>query len=168
VVPERDVRPADAHARLALFQRQFPYFVPLKRIIPAVHLAVFRLSGGRYGTLLAGHKMLLLTTKGRRSGKRWAVPLLYMEHDGRFLVIGSNWGGPRSPLWVANIAAEPHVRLRVGRRKLRATAHVASGEERDQLWSFVKENYDRYATYERRLGASREIPLVVLTPDGAA
>jgi deazaflavin-dependent oxidoreductase (nitroreductase family) len=147
-----------------MFQPTFPFFVPLKRIIPAIHLAVFRVSGGRYGTLLAGHKMLLLTTTGRRSGKRWTVPLLYMDKGDLYLVIGSNWGGPKSPLWVANVTADPNVRIRVGRRKLRATAHIAQGEERELLWSFVKQSYDRYESYERRLGDTREIPLVVLTP----
>jgi hypothetical protein len=52
-----------------VFQRTFPFFVPLKRMIPAVHLAVFRATNGRLSSKLAGQKMLLLTTNGRRTGK---------------------------------------------------------------------------------------------------
>jgi F420H(2)-dependent quinone reductase len=147
-----------------VFSRKLPWFLPLKRVIPFVHGAVFKASGGRLGTKLAGHKMLLLTTTGRRSGKRWTVPLLYMDDGDRYLVIGSNWGGEKDPLWVANVAANPAVRLRVGRRKVKATAHVAAGRERERLWTFVKQNYDRYENYERNLDGRREIPLVVLTP----
>ncbi|MEO8456313.1 MAG: nitroreductase/quinone reductase family protein, partial [Chloroflexota bacterium] len=99
-----------------MFSRHLPWFVPLKRVIPFVHEAVFKVSGGRLGTMLAGHKMLLLTTNGRRSGKRWTVPLLYMDDGDRYLVIGSNWGGEKDPLWVANVAANPSVHIRVGRR----------------------------------------------------
>jgi deazaflavin-dependent oxidoreductase (nitroreductase family) len=147
-----------------VFLRTFPYFSPLKRVIPAVHLAVFRATNGRFGSKLKGQHMLLLITKGRRSGKRWTVPLLYVPDADRYVVIGSNWGGDRDPLWVRNVAASPEARVQVGPKKLRVTAHIATPDERPRLWSLVTAAYPGYDTYAHRLASVREIPLVVLTP----
>ena len=147
-----------------MFQRTLPWFTPLKRVIPAVHLAVFRASNGRLSSKLAGQKMLLLTTTGRRTGKCRTVPLLYVDDGEAMIVIGSNWGGTRDPLWVSNVIENPDVRVQVGSKKRRVTAHVATPDERPRLWSLVTAQYPGYETYAQRLGGVREIPLVVLTP----
>jgi deazaflavin-dependent oxidoreductase (nitroreductase family) len=165
VVPERDVRPAQA---LSVFQRTFPFFTPLKRVIPAIHLAVYRLTNGRLSAKLAGQKMLLLTTTGRRTGKPRTVPLLYVDDGEAIVVIGSNWGGPAHPLWVRNLLANPEARVQIGARKGRVTASVASGPQRERLWSLVTAAYSGYQDYAQRIGGAREIPLVVLTPRKAA
>jgi deazaflavin-dependent oxidoreductase (nitroreductase family) len=151
-----------------MFQRAFPFFVPLKRAIPAVHLAVYRLTNGRLSATLAGQKMLLLTTTGRRTGKPRAVPLLYVDDGETVVVIGSNWGGGAHPLWVRNLLAKPEARVQIGPRKRRVTASVASGPERERLWQLVTGTYAGYKHYARRIGDAREIPLVVLTPRKAA
>jgi deazaflavin-dependent oxidoreductase (nitroreductase family) len=90
-----------------------------------------------------------------------------MDDGDQFIVIGSNWGGTKNPLWVANVVSNPSVRVQVGRRRMKATARVAPGEERARLWTRVT-SYDRYESYAKRLGETREIPLVVLTPVAAA
>lgn len=151
-----------------MFERTFPFFVPLKRIIPVVHLAVFRATNGRLGSKLAGQDMLLLTTTGRRSGKRRTVPLLYVPDGETYVVIGSNWAGPRHPLWVGNLLANPEARVQVGPKKRRVTAHIASGPERERLWRLVTSTYPGYEDYARRIGGVREIALVVLTPQTSA
>ena len=147
-----------------MFQRAFPYFVPLKRIIPAVHLAIFRASNGRFGSKLAGQDMLLLTTTGRKSGKPRTVPLLYVPDGENFVVIGSNWAGPKHPLWVGNLLSKPEARVQVRSKKRKVIAHVASGPERERLWALVTKQYSEYNEYARRIGGKREIALVVLTP----
>jgi deazaflavin-dependent oxidoreductase (nitroreductase family) len=151
-----------------MFLRTFPFFVPLKRVIPAIHLAVYRLTNGRLSARLAGQKMLLLTTTGRRTGKPRTVPLLYVDDGGTIVVIGSNWGGPAHPMWVRNLLAKPEARVQIGPRKRRVTASVASGSERERLWQLVTSTYAGYKNYARRIGDAREIPLVVLTPRKAA
>ncbi|MEK7246960.1 MAG: nitroreductase family deazaflavin-dependent oxidoreductase [Chloroflexota bacterium] len=151
-----------------MFARTFPYFTPLKRIIPAAHLAVYRATNGRMSSKLAGQHMLLLTTKGRRTGKRRVVPLLYVPDGDDLIVIGSNWGGPAHPLWVRNLLANPEARVQVGPKKRRVTAQVASGPERERLWQLVTSTYAGYNDYAGRVGDAREIPLVVLTPRKAA
>jgi F420H(2)-dependent quinone reductase len=151
-----------------VFRRTLPYFTPLMRAIPAVHLAVYRLTNGRLSAKLAGQKMLLLTTTGRRTGKHRTVPLLYVDDGEAMIVIGSNWGGTRDPLWVRNVIENPDVRVQVGPQKRRITAHVATPDERPLLWSLVTAQYPGYEAYAQRLGGVREIPLVVLTPRTAA
>ena len=151
-----------------MLQRTFPFFVPLKRIIPAIHLAVFRASNGRYGSRLAGQDMLLLTTTGRRSGKKRTVPLLYVPDGDTYVVIGSNWAGPKHPLWVGNLLANPEARVQVGPKRRKVTAKIASGAERERLWELVTRQYSEYNEYARRIGDRREIALVVLAPRTAA
>jgi deazaflavin-dependent oxidoreductase (nitroreductase family) len=151
-----------------VFQRTLPWFTPFKRMIPAVHLAVYRLTNGRLSARLAGQKMLLLTTTGRRTGKPRTVPLLYVDDGETIVVIGSNWGGPAHPLWVRNLLTNPEARVQIGPRKRRVTASVASGSERERLWQLVTSTYASYKDYARRIGDAREIPLVVLRPRKAA
>jgi len=151
-----------------VFQGAFPFFVPLKPAIPALHLAVYRLTNGRLSARLAGQKMLLLTTTGRRTGKPRTVPLLYIDHGETMIVIGSNWGGPAHPMWVRNLLAKPAARVQIGPRKRRVTASVASGPERERLWQVVTGTYAGYKDYARRIADAGEIPLAVLTPRTAA
>jgi F420H(2)-dependent quinone reductase len=151
-----------------VFQRTLPWFTPLKRVIPAMHLAVFRASNGRYGSKLAGQDMLLLTTTGRRSGKKRTVPLLYVPDGDTYVVIGSNWAGPKHPLWVGNLLANPEASVQVGPERRTVTARVASGAQRERLWKLVTRQYSEYHEYARRIGDRREIALVVLTPRKAA
>jgi len=147
-----------------VLSRHFPYFTPLKWLIPAVHLAVYRATDGRWSSKLKGQHMLLLTTTGRRSGQKRTVPLLHVPAGKNMIVIGSNWGGSRSPDWVANIRANPEVSIQAGKRRVRATARVAEGEERARAWSLVTAQYAGYEAYAHRLRDVREIPLVILTP----
>ena len=149
-----------------MFARTFPYFVPLKRIIPAVHLAVYRVTNGRYSSKLAGQHMLLLTTRGRHSGQQRTVPLLYVADGEKMIVIGSNWGGQRNPGWYWNLLAEPDARVQAGRRKLRVTARPVTADERPRAWGLVAAQYPGYKDYARRLQDIRQVPLMVLTPAG--
>ncbi len=145
-----------------------PWLTPLKRAIPAIHLTVYRLTNGRLSAKLAGQKMLLLTTTGRRTGKRRTVPLLYVDDGDAMVVIGSNWGGNNHPLWVRNLSANPEAKVQVRGRRRKVTVHVASGAERERLWSLVTSTYAGYEAYAARLADKREIALVVLTPRKAA
>ena len=104
--------------------------------------------------------MLLLTTTGRRSGKRRTVPLLYLEDRGTVLLIGSNNGGPSNPGWYHNLVANPTVEVetRAGRRSMRAEPLV--GAERRHRFELIKAAADRYAEYQSR--TDRELPVVAL------
>ncbi|HXC53206.1 MAG TPA: nitroreductase family deazaflavin-dependent oxidoreductase [Candidatus Limnocylindrales bacterium] len=127
-----------------------------------VHTRLYRLSGGRIGHKTGPVKNLLLTSKGRKTGEMRTCPLTYFEDRGRFVLIASNGGNEKHPVWYLNLKADPRATIEVGPRKLEATASTAAGEERARLWSAAVRMNPQYAVYESI--TSREIPVVVLTP----
>jgi F420H(2)-dependent quinone reductase len=127
-----------------------------------LHTRLYRLSGGRIGHATGPVKNLLLTTTGRRSGEQRTCPLAYLEDGGRFVVIASNGGNEKHPVWYLNLGAEPSACLDVGARKLRVVATTADGEERSRLWKAAVAMNPQYAVYESI--TPRQIPVVILTP----
>lgn len=123
-------------------------------------------TGGASGTSFLGITMLLLFARGRRTGKEHIVPLLYIEDDGRFVVIGSNAGDRKHPAWWLNLQADPRARIQVGRERFDVVAREAVGEERARLWQRLTRAYRYYDAYQRKAG--REIPVVVLEPAAGA
>lgn len=132
---------------------------PFLRFFVPFHIFVFRRTRGR---LLGkfGLPVLLLTTTGRRSGRRWTVPLLYFEDRGALLVIASNNGAPYHPDWYHNLLATPMVRVetRAGTGSMRAEPLI--GEERRRRFGRITEVAERYAKYQAR--TSRPIPVIAL------
>lgn len=111
--------------------------------------------------------VLLLTTIGVKSGELRTVALPYLEWNGRYVVAGSNAGGATDPRWVGNIRGDAHCWLRIRRRNMAALAHVASGEERKDLFEFVTRHRPNVARYQEQADIhGRDIPLVVLSPSG--
>jgi deazaflavin-dependent oxidoreductase (nitroreductase family) len=108
---------------------------------------------------------LLLTTTGRKSGEPRALPLIYGEAGDAYVVVASKGGLPEHPLWFRNLEAQPECEVQVGRKRLRARARVAEGEERERLWARMAKLYPPYDEYQQRAGA-RVIPVVVLEPIG--
>jgi deazaflavin-dependent oxidoreductase (nitroreductase family) len=109
---------------------------------------------------------LLLTTIGRKSGKlRTRALPYYSVEEGRWVVIGSNGGGPRDPDWAWNVRTNSSAWVCVGRRRMPARAHVAAGAERQRLFDAITAQRDSLARYQERASTfGREVPLVVLEP----
>ena len=106
---------------------------------------------------------LLLTTTGRKSGEPRALPLIYGEADGSYVIIASKGGLPTHPVWFLNLEAQPECELMVGPKHVRARARIADGEERERLWKRMTEIYPPYDDYQKNAG-DRIIPVVVLDP----
>jgi deazaflavin-dependent oxidoreductase (nitroreductase family) len=106
---------------------------------------------------------LLLTTKGRKSGAPRALPLIYGEAGGSYVVIASKGGMPEHPLWFRNLEAQPLCDVQVASKKLKARARVAEGAERERLWQQMAKLYPPYDDYQKR-ATGRRIPVVVLDP----
>jgi len=130
-----------------------------------LHRAVYLKTGGRLGGRLAGRDMLLLTTRGRRSGEPRTTPLSYLKDGDDFVVVASNNGGPRDPAWWLNLEADSRAEIVVATRRLPVAAHLARGEERERLWPLLIAYNPPYATYAKR--TTRDIPVVVLRPISA-
>jgi deazaflavin-dependent oxidoreductase (nitroreductase family) len=119
-------------------------------------------SGGAEGATLQGKPIILLTTKGAKSGKLRKTPLMRVEHNGEYAVVASLGGAPKHPVWYYNIKAEPHVELRDGTVNKDYTAREVFGEEKAQWWERAVEVWPDYANYQTK--TDRQIPVFVLTP----
>jgi deazaflavin-dependent oxidoreductase (nitroreductase family) len=117
-------------------------------------------SGGTEGTELRGMPVVLLTSKGARSGKLRKTPLMRVEHDGDYVVVASLGGAPKHPVWYYNVKADPHVEIQDGPEKSDRIARELSGTERDEWWTRAVAAYPDYADYQAK--TDRIIPLFVL------
>ena len=127
-----------------------------------VHPVVYRLTGGRLLGRLDGVPVLLLVTRGRKSGATRTKPLLYLADGDSFVVAASYAGEPRHPAWWLNLRAHPNAQVQVGSRVVDVRAREAEGEERARLWRAIVAQDASFAEYERR--TTRRIPVVVLEP----
>ncbi len=133
-------------------------------------VAVFRLTGGRVGStwrIGAGFRKpvptLLLEHRGRKSGRLFTTPLLYLRSGDDVVLVGSQGGLPKHPQWYFNLVAHPETRIHLkGRRDVAVTARVAGPAERADLWPRLVELYADFAKYQA--WTEREIPVVVLSP----
>jgi len=127
-----------------------------------VHRFLYRVSGGRIGGNLVGMPVLLLTTKGRKTGEPRSNVLTYLPKGRSSVVYASNAGEPRHPAWWLNLLADPHATVQRGQEVTAVIAREAEGQERADLWAEVVRVNAGYAEYERR--TTRRIPVVVLEP----
>jgi deazaflavin-dependent oxidoreductase (nitroreductase family) len=129
----------------------------------ARHVRRYVETAGASGHRWSGQDTLLLTTRGRRSGKLRRTALIYGRDGDSYLVVASSGGAPAHPAWYLNLVAEPQVQVQVGADTFAATARTASGEDRQRLWRMMAAKFPNYDSYQRRAGkAGRQIPVVVL------
>ena len=132
------------------------------RLIVRAHVALYRLTGGRIGGRSFNVPVLLLTTKGRKSGKPRTIPLLYLKQGEAHVLVASYAGSDRDPVWYTNLQANPHARIQVKNRVLPVLADTADTAARATLWPKLVALYPDYEVYQTR--TQRVIPVVVLTP----
>jgi deazaflavin-dependent oxidoreductase (nitroreductase family) len=123
---------------------------------------LYRLSRGRIGGRVGRAPVLLLTTTGRKSGQPRTCPVVYLEDDGRWVVINTNAGHTPAPAWSLNLRANPAAEIEVGRRKHPVKARIAEGEERADLWHKHNVQYSGFDEYAEKL--DRDIAVFVLDP----
>ncbi len=131
----------------------------LQRLFMKGHVSLYRLTGGKVG---GGEHLLILTTTGRKSGVERDTPLFFFTDEDRYIIIASNGGAPKHPVWWLNLQSNPQAKIQVDSRVISVTAQQADAEERKRLWAIIAEKYKNFVEYQKR--ADREIPIVVLTP----
>ncbi len=132
------------------------------RAIGKLNVPLYRLTRGRLFGRLDRAPVLLLTTRGRKSGARRTAPVVYLADGRRMIVIGSNAGNTCTPAWALNLEAHPEAEVEVGADRRPVTARVAEGEERDVLWRRMNEQYAGFDDYRTR--TTRDISVFVLEP----
>ncbi|MGV9677249.1 nitroreductase family deazaflavin-dependent oxidoreductase [Nocardia sp. NPDC003482] len=126
------------------------------------HAEKYESSNGAEGDTMQGKPIILLTTKGAKTGKLRKTPLMRVEHDGEYAVVASLGGAPKHPVWYHNIKAHPHVELRDKDVVKDYTAREVTGDEKAVWWERAVEAWPDYAEYQKK--TEREIPVFVLTP----
>ena len=127
-----------------------------------VHARLYRATGGLVGGKMQGMPVLLLTTRGRKSGEPRTVALMYLPRGDAAVVIASNAGEPKHPAWWLNLLAEPRAEIERGGARETVTAREAQGDERERIWKDLAGINSAYTTYQSR--TERQIPVVVLEP----
>ncbi|MGX6510619.1 nitroreductase family deazaflavin-dependent oxidoreductase [Rhodococcus sp. SJ-2] len=131
-----------------------------------VNVALYRATGGRLGgkwrvgsAFPWGIPVCLLTTTGRKTGQPRTAPLLFLEADGKVLLVASQGGLPKHPLWFRNIQANPEVTVQIRSDIRQMKARVATDAERAQYWPKLTAMYPDFDNYQS--WTDRVIPVVV-------
>ena len=111
-----------------------------------------------------GTTILVLFTKGRKSGAQRSHALIYREHGDAYLVVASKGGNDAPPAWFLNLQAHPDVEVQIKGDRFPARARVATPEEKPAMWAAMTEVWPDYDEYQTK--TSREIPVVVLERAG--
>jgi deazaflavin-dependent oxidoreductase (nitroreductase family) len=120
----------------------------------------FRANGGKVGGEFEGAPMLLLHTRGRKTGQPRLNPLMYQEVGDFLAVFASKAGAPTNPAWYYNLLANPDATIELGTDMIDVRAREARGDERDRIWERQKRQFPNFAEYER--STTRRIPVVIL------
>ena len=107
-----------------------------------------------------GAPVLILTTKGRRSGEQRPTPLIYGRHGDDYLVVASKGGAPEPPAWYRNLGEDPDVQVQVKADRFPARARTATPEEKPELWRTMSEIWPAYDEYQAK--TERDIPVIIL------
>ena len=127
------------------------------------HIQEYVESDGEKGHDWKGFPTLLLTTRGRKSGKLRRTALIYGRDGNNYLIVASHGGAPHHPYWYLNLVANPAVELQVRADKFAGKARTATSKEKPRLWKLMSRVYPPYDEYQERAAkAGREIPLVIV------
>ncbi len=123
-------------------------------------------SGGREGTTLwdTGKPVVVVTMRGRRTGRVRKAPVMRVEHGGEYAIVASKGGDPKNPGWYFNLLSHPdEVQIQDGTEILGVTVREVKGEEREEWWRRAVEAWPPYEEYQAN--TDRRIPVLVATPE---
>ena len=127
----------------------------------AKHIRRYVETDGREGHEWRGVPTLLLTTRGRKSGKLRRTALIYgKDGEERYLLVASKGGAPEHPSWYLNLTEHPEVEVQVGADKFAARARTADAQEKPRLWQVMASIWPDYDGYQKKTG--RDIPVVIV------
>lgn len=122
----------------------------------------YEASDGAEASDLNGIPVVIVTARGRKSGKLRKTPLMRVEHNGSYAAVASQGGAPTHPVWYWNLKANPEIEVRDKDRVGRYTARELSGQERDRWWQRAVTVFPEYRRYQEN--TDRTIPVFVLEP----
>jgi len=128
----------------------------------ALNVFVYKLTGGRLMGKFQGLPIVLITMTGAKSGKPRTIPLMYVPYKDGVIIVGSQGGAPKTPVWANNLIKHPDIVAQYRGDKMELRARQASDEEKAQVWPTCVENYPPFEDYQAR--TDRNIPVFVCEP----
>ncbi|MBW2281778.1 MAG: nitroreductase family deazaflavin-dependent oxidoreductase [Deltaproteobacteria bacterium] len=126
-----------------------------------LHVFLHRVSGGGLNKL-GGDEVCFVTMTGAKSGRTLTIPLMYVPHGDGVLLVASQGGAPRNPVWYHNLVAHPDIQVEHRGDRMELRARLAGGDEKPALWPVCDRHYAPYAEYRTR--TTRDIPVFVCEP----
>jgi deazaflavin-dependent oxidoreductase (nitroreductase family) len=134
----------------------------LLKTMTRLHVFLHRLSGGRLFNRLGGDEVCFVTMTGAKSGRTLTIPLMYVPYEQGVLLVASQGGAPKNPVWYGNLVKHPAIEVNHRGRRMKLRARLATPEEKPALWPICDRHYAPYAEYRKR--TSRDIPIFVCEP----
>ena len=140
------------------FKRHRQFIKPFSRL----NALVYRLTGGRLMGHFQGRDFMLVKMTGAKSGKTRVVPLMHVPYKDGVIVVASQGGAPKTPVWYKNLVANPNIEVQVKSRKMKLRARQVDDAEKALVWPICVAHYSSYADYQAR--TDRNIPVFVCEP----
>ena len=134
----------------------------LVKAVTRLHVFLNRLTGGRLFNTFGGDDVCFVTMKGAKSGRTLTIPLMYVPYWEGLLLVASQGGAPRNPVWYHSLVKHPEIMVSQRRRRMKLRARLANPEEKPELWPICDQHYAPYADYRKR--TTRDIPIFVCEP----
>ncbi|MCB2064542.1 MAG: nitroreductase family deazaflavin-dependent oxidoreductase [Novosphingobium sp.] len=134
------------------------------KLMSRTHTLLNRITGGRVANTFGGDEVCFVKMTGAKSGRKITMPLMYVPHGETVLLVASQGGAPRNPVWYYNIAKNPDIEVRHRGKTMKLRARLATPEEKPALWPVCDAAYAPFADYRAR--TDRDIPIFVCEPRG--
>ncbi len=127
------------------------------KLFTKINVVVYKLSGGRLMNKLSGMPIVLVEMTGAKSGATRTIPLMYVPDADDFVLVASQGGAPKHPVWYHNLVAHPGVRITFAGKTRPMQARLLNDEEKAAVWPTCVKYYPPYQDYQDR--TSRNIPV---------
>lgn len=155
-------RPGDDMAENPMSDKEFKKLRKFIKPFSGLNAKVYKLTGGRLMGTLQGRPVMLVTMTGAKTGKERTIPLMYVPYKEGVIVVASQGGAPKSPVWYKNLVANPDVVVQYKGTKMNLRARQVDDAEKAEVWPTCVEHYHEYDDYQKR--TDRNIPVFVCEP----
>jgi deazaflavin-dependent oxidoreductase (nitroreductase family) len=131
------------------------------RLIGRLHAWLWKLTGGKLGNAFGTAPFMMLTTRGRKTGRERTTPVLYLQNGADLIVVASFGGNDMHPAWYLNLERCPEAEVIINGERRRLLASQVSSEEKKLIWARLVKMYPNFAVYQQL--TRREIPLLQLS-----
>lgn len=136
--------------------------IPYLKVFSSLNEKIYRWTGGRVLGKLNGYDVCLVTMTGAKTGKQRVIPLMYVPYNEGVIIVASQGGAPRNPVWFNNLVAHPDIEVQYKNKKMKLRARHANAEEKQAVWPICCQYYPDYDIYQNR--TERDIPVFICEP----